>query len=105
MFVGIGELYLNSFNTQVITWMDNEPDSTLIWKLVPVKVENMLAPSRSSSGMLGLDSLPSCNGNATGQSPTRAQHAGSGHDEFGTVVTEVTTTVIITRKKHRVKDA
>ena len=49
-------------------------------------------------------SLPSYDGDA-GQSSTRTQHTESEHDEFGTVVNEVTVVTITTRKKYRVEDA
>jgi hypothetical protein len=75
-----------------------------------VKDKGPFMPSGSPSGGLGSGSLPSYDGTA-GQSSTRAQHTESEHDEFGTVVTEVTTvtvatnTLVTTRKKYRVEDA
>lgn len=76
-----------------------------MWKLIPVKAEGKSTPPRSSAEALGSGSLPSYDGLVTGQSSTRAQHAESEQDDFGTVVTEVTTTVVTTRKKYRVEDA
>ena len=65
-------------------------------------------PSKLPTDAVGSGSLPSYDGE-TGQSSTRAQHTESEHDEFGTVVTEVTTvatnTLVTTRKKYRVEDA
>ena len=75
-----------------------------IWKLIPVKVDSVFAPSRSPSNTLGSGSLPSYDGDTTGQPSTNyAQHAESERDDFGTIVTEVT--VITTRKRYRVEDA
>ena len=44
--------------------------------------------------------LPPYDENEPGRSSSREQHMGSEHDDFGTVVTEVT--VVTTRKKYRV---
>ena len=72
-----------------------------------MKVEGALAPSQLLSETLGSDSLPSYDGDVTGQSSTRAQHVEPEHDEFGTIVNEVivTTTTVTTRKRYRVEDA
>ena len=84
---------------------DTEPHYTWrIWKLIPVKVEGVFTPSRSLSEALSLGTLPSYDGD-TGRSSAHAQYAESERDDFGTVVTEVTTTVITSRKKYRVEDA
>ena len=98
----IEELLLNDF-TQVKFWTDEVLYPWFTWKLIPVKVEGLFT---SSSEALGSGSLPSYDGD-TGQSSARAQHTESEHDEFGTIVTEVTTTttVVQTRKKYRVEDA
>ena len=63
-------------------------------------------PSQQSSGIPGSGPLPPYEGDSTGQSSTRAQHSeNSEHDdEFGTVVTEVTTVLTTTRRKYRVED-
>jgi len=71
-----------------------------MWSLIPVKVESVPPPPRSPS-----ETPPSYDGRSTGQSSTHTQHAESERDDFGTVVTEVTTTIITTRKKYRVDDA
>jgi hypothetical protein len=68
-----------------------------------MKVEDAFMPSQSSSETLGSGFPPSYDGDATGQSSTRAQYAESEQDDFGTVVTEVTT--VTTRKRYRVEDA
>lgn len=73
-----------------------------IWKLIPVKVEGVSAPSQLSAEAIASGSLPSYEGE-TWQSSARAQHTESERDEFGTVVTEVT--VVTTRKKYRVEDS
>jgi len=67
----------------------------------------VFTPSQSLSERFGLDSLPSYDRDATGQSSSRAQHVESEHDELGTVVKEVTvtTTTVTTCKKYRVEDA
>ena len=59
----------------------------------------------SMSETLGSSSLPSYDELATGQTSAHAQRAESERDDFGTAVTEVTTTVTTTRKKYRVEDA
>ena len=70
-----------------------------------MKVKGAFAPSQQSPETPGSDSLPSYDSDATGQSSARAQHADFERDEFGTIVTEVTTSVITTRKRYRVEDA
>lgn len=73
-----------------------------------MKVEDAFAPSRSSSETLGLGSLPSYDGDATGQSSTRILRVESEHGEFGTVVNEVTVvttnSTVTTHKKYRAED-
>jgi hypothetical protein len=86
---------------QVLLYKDAPRVIWRIWKLLPVKVEGTFAPSRSLSEVLGSGSPPSYNGGATGQSSTRTQHAESEHDDFGTIVTEVTTIT----KRYRLEDA
>jgi len=89
---------------KVVTWVGNGPslEPWRMWKLVPVKVEGFFTPPQSP---LGSGSPPSYGENTTGQSSTHTQHAESERDDFGTIVTEVTTTVVTTRKKYRVEDA
>ena len=65
----------------------------------------MSTPPCLSPEAPGQGPLPSYDGLASGQSSTRTQHAGSERDDFGTVVTEVTTTVTTTRKTYRLEDA
>ena len=81
---------------------DPGTSSWQIWKMIPVRVAGVSAPSWSSSETAGQGSLPSYDGLATGQSSTRTQNAESERDEYGTVVTEVT--VVTTRKRYRVED-
>ena len=69
-----------------------------------MEVEGLFTRSQPSSTTLGSDSLPSYDGNATGEPSAHAQHMESERDEFGTIVTEVTTTVVTTRKRYRVED-
>ena len=79
-----------------------KPEPWWIWKLISVKAST---PSPPSSETPGSGPLPSYDGDTIGQPSTNyTQHAESERDEFGTIVTEVTTTVITTRKKYRVED-
>ena len=68
-----------------------------------MEVKGVFAPSQSPFETFGSGSPPLYDGDATGRSSTRAQHAESERDDFGTVVTEVT--IVTTRKKYRVEDA
>jgi hypothetical protein len=77
-----------------------EHDPWRIWKLLPVQVEGAFTPSQSSSGTPGSGPPPSYGG-ATGQSSARTHHAESERDDFGTIVTEVTTIT----KRYRLEDA
>ncbi|KAF9649755.1 hypothetical protein BDM02DRAFT_1746311 [Thelephora ganbajun] len=109
-FPDIHRLQLNGIALQVLICEDKSPRyPRRIWKLIPVKVEDTLAPSQLLSEMLGSGSLPPYNGNPTGQSSTHAQRTEAEHDEFGTVVNEVTvvttTSTVTTHKKYRVEDA
>ena len=79
--------------------MATPPCAWFIWELIPVRVEGVSLPSGSSFEALGSGSPPSYAGDATGQS-SRTQHTESEHDDFGTIVTEVTTI----RKRYRVED-
>ena len=72
------------------------------WKLIPVKVESATTPSSSSSGNFDSGSLPSYDGGVAGQFNARTRHAESEHDDFGTIVSEVT--VVTTHKRYRVPD-
>ena len=88
----------------MVTWIDEEPVPCRIWKLIPVKVGGVFAPSQKSSEMLGLGSLHSYDGDTTGQSSTsHTQHAEPERDDFGTIVTEIIT--VTTRRGYRVEDA
>ena len=70
-----------------------------------MRVEGISAPPRSSAERLGSGSLPPCALDLTGESSTHGQHVESERDDFGTVVTEVTTVTTSTRKRYRVEDA
>ena len=72
-----------------------------------MKVEGTLTPSQILSELFGSGFPPLYDGDTTGQLPTHTQHVESEHDEFGTIVNEVTvtTTTVTTRKKYRVEDA
>jgi len=89
----------DGFEIQVTVYEENgDRWPNRIWILIPVKVEGGSSENLSSS------SLPAYDGEATGQSSARAQHAEYERDDFGTVVTEVTTSTITTRKRYRVQD-
>ena len=101
------ELSLNPSIAQIGLWTDGtvtEPPAWWVWELIPVRVEGVSPPSRSPFETPGSGPLPSYDGATTGQSSTRAQHVESDRDDFGTIVTEVTTTVTTIRKKYRVED-
>lgn len=66
-----------------------------------MKVEGALSPSPEVLG----SGPPSYDGDATEESPVRTQVAESERDDYGTIVTEVTTVITTTRKKFRVEDA
>ena len=72
-----------------------------------MEVGGVSTPSHQSSKTLGSGLPPSYSGDEPGQSSTQIQHTECEHDDFGTIVTEVTTTntVVTTRKKYRVEDA
>ncbi|KAF9781721.1 hypothetical protein BJ322DRAFT_240454 [Thelephora terrestris] len=71
------------------------------WRLIPTEVEGNATLPQPSHESLGLDPLPPYNENEHRRSSTHAQE--SERDDFGTVVTEVTTSIITTRKKYRVE--
>ena len=90
-------------------WEVVKPCAWQIWKLVPVRVRGVSAPSHLPPETLGSDPLPSYDGDTAGQSSTHTQHAEPEYDEFGTIVNEVTvvttTSTVTTRKRYRVEDA
>ena len=68
-----------------------------------MKIEGKSTSSRSPSGTVGQEVPPSYEGDAIGESSVRGQRTESERDEFGTIVTEVTT--VTTRRRYRVEDA
>ena len=68
-----------------------------------MKVEGLFTSSQPTSRTFDSVSPPSYNGEISGQSSTHAQRVESEGDDFGTIVTEVTT--VTTRKRYRVEDA
>jgi hypothetical protein len=76
-----------------------------IWKLIPVKTEGATAPSQSPLETFGSGFPPSYSGDGIGQSSANSQVTGSERDDFGTIVTEVTTVTTTTHKRYRVDDA
>jgi len=100
-FASTEELQLNYFNIQVEIWAPEKGRGStpaLMWKLIPVKVE---PHSPNETGEHGFP--PSYEGDETGQPSTRTQRAESERDDFGTIVTEVST--VTTRRRYRVEDA
>jgi hypothetical protein len=71
---------------------DREANTVIMWKLIPVETAGQASP-------------PSYEGDAVGQASTSVQRAESESDDFGTIVTEVTTVTTTTRRKYRVEDA
>lgn len=107
---GIHGRELSRTSFQVVIYENPMPHAAWrIWKLLPVNVEGVLAPSQQSSGTPGLGFPPSYDGDATRQSSTRAQYTESNDDGFGTIVNEVTvvttTNTVTTHKRYRVEDA
>jgi len=93
------ELQPSGFNTQVVAWVDTGLQPNQIWRLIPSKVEGAPAPSYSSSSeTLGSGFLPSYGGDATAQSSARAEQTESEPDDFGMIVTEVTTVTTVTTR-------
>jgi hypothetical protein len=91
---------------QVELWKEAPPHRPWrIWNLLPVKIEGTSTPSELLSETLGSEVPPLYDGDATGQSSARTQHAESERDDFGTIVTEVTVSTITTQKRYRVEDA
>jgi len=90
-------------NGTEVKFCDLSPSAWQAWKLIPVKADGVFAPSQPLSETLVLSSPPLYDGDAAGLSSTRAQHAESENDDFGTIITEVT--VVTTRKRYRVGDA
>ena len=58
-----------------------------------------------ASEAIGQGSPPSYEGDATGQSSARTQHTESEGDNFGTIVTEVTTVTTTTRRRYRIENS
>jgi hypothetical protein len=59
-----------------------------MWKLIPLETKEESPPYEE---------------HATGQTSDRTQHTDSDRDDFGTIVTEVTTVTTTTRRKYRVE--
>ena len=95
---------LNGFTTQIVLWMVEEANGT-IWRLILIKAEGVSTPLQQSSETPGSGLPPSYSGDVPGPSSTRTQHTESEYDDFGTIVTKVTTTVVTTCKRYRVEDA
>lgn len=76
------------------------------WIFKCVKAEGTFTPSQLSLRTPNAGATPPNDGDATG-TPTQTQHAEYERDDFGTIVTEITTVTntISTRKKYRVDDA
>ena len=83
--------------------MNDSPLPRRIWKLIPVKAESASTPSQSYPETLDSGFPPSYSGDPTGQSSIHAKVSDSEHDDFGTIVTEVTTVTTATRRRYRVE--
>jgi hypothetical protein len=70
-----------------------------MWKLIPVEVEGVFSPVLT--GIPGWGYPPPYGLDPVGQFPAKAHRAECERDDFGTIVTEVTT--ITTRKRYRVE--
>lgn len=68
-----------------------------------MRVEGVTTPSGLLSETLGLGSPPSYGGGTTEQPCAPTHHMESKRDDFGTVVTEVTT--VTTRRRYRIEGA
>ena len=103
------ELLLNGFTVQMMLWEVVRHCAWQIWKFIPVRVGSVFTPLRSPHENLGSGSLPPYDADTTGQPPTHTQRVETEHDEFGTIVNEVTvvttTNTVTTRKRYRVEDA
>jgi hypothetical protein len=96
------ELQLNRAVFQITLHKAEPLIGRWVWRLLPVNVEGTVTPSQPLSKTTGSDSLPSYDGGTTGQSSAHTQRTESERDDFGTIVTEVTT--VTTRKRYRVED-
>jgi len=73
-----------------------------MWKLIPVETGG--TPTTPQPPVP--DSPPLYGGDTAGQPYACTQHTReSERDDLGTIVTEVTTTTVTTRKRYRVEDA
>jgi len=90
----------NRDNGVAVNFCSLNANGQQLWRLIPVDVEDVGTPLQSSETFGS--SLPPYNEHGPGQSSAHVQHVGSEHDDFGTVVTEVS--VVTTRKKYRVDD-
>ena len=81
-------LNLSTPAPQVKTWTDDNRNSqgNLMWDLIPVSVEGPETTGRESPPLYEGDT---------------AQHAETERDDFGTIVTEITT--VTTRRRYRVE--
>ena len=81
-------------------------DNSRVWQLIPVDVWPVPNSSQQSSETPAPGPPPVYDAGVTAQSSAHSQHTTeSGPDDFGTIVTEVTTVTTTTRKKYRVQDA
>ena len=84
--------------------MDKERWGRRIWKLIPVKTKGAPATSQPLPETLAPGVPPSYDGgDATGQHFACTQVADPERDDFGTIVTEVTTVTTTTRRRYRVE--
>jgi len=72
-----------------------------VWRLIPTEVEGADRPHER----FDLDPLPQYNENERMRFPAHVRREELDRDDFGTVVTEITTVTTSTRKKYRVEDS
>ena len=89
----------NQFFSQVKS-CDTCPNAWQVWRLIPTDVEGTDPPYER----FGLDAIPPYNENERMRLPAQVRREELERDDFGTVVTEVTTFTTTTRKKYRVED-
>ena len=70
-----------------------------MWKLIPVRVEGVFTPLRLPTEKPDSSFLPPDDEGTAGQAPAYAQHAEFEHNDFSTIVTEVTTVTTTTRRR------
>ena len=84
-----------------VKFYDFTPNAWQVWRLISTEVEGTGTPYER----FGLDPLPQYNENEHMRFPAHVRREELERDDFGTVVTEVTTVTTSTRRRYRVEDA